>query len=105
MAGGGGGYIIMRHLLPNSMTPIIVALTFGIPTAIFIEASLSFVGVGIRPPQPSWGSMIYDGAPVVMQSAWTAAVAIACVIVTVLAASTLGDALRDRFDSRGTDAG
>ena len=50
--------LITRHMLPNALTPIIVALTFGVPQAIFTEASLSFIGVGIRPPRPSWGQMV-----------------------------------------------
>ena len=61
MSGASGSYIIRKHMLPNSLTPIIVALTFGIPTAIFIEAALSYVGVGIRPPQASWGQMVAEG--------------------------------------------
>ena len=62
VAGAGSSYIIRKHMLPNSLTPIIVALTFGIPTAIFTEAALSFVGVGIRPPQASWGQMVAEGS-------------------------------------------
>src|SRR5215212_2372562 len=62
VAGASGSYIIRKHMLPNSLTPIIVALTFGIPAAIFIEAALSYVGVGIRPPQASWGQMVAEGS-------------------------------------------
>ena len=58
VAGAGGWSIMFRHLLPNSLTPIIVALSFGIPTAIFTEAALSYVGVGIQPPDASWGNMV-----------------------------------------------
>src|SRR5919108_442252 len=53
--------LILKHLLPNSLGPIIVTLTFGIPQAIFLEAVLSFLGVGIQPPQPTWGQMVFDG--------------------------------------------
>src|SRR6478735_3813849 len=62
VAGASGRHIVTRHLLPNSLTPIIVALTFGIPTAIFTEAAISFIGVGIRPPQASWGQMVGEAA-------------------------------------------
>jgi len=57
-AGAGGVRVLSKHLLPNALTPIIVAVTFGIPEAIFTEAALSFIGVGINPPTPSWGQMV-----------------------------------------------
>jgi ABC-type dipeptide/oligopeptide/nickel transport system permease subunit len=56
--GAGFGRVLVRHVLPNSLTPIVVAVTFGIPQAIFTEAALSFIGVGINPPTPSWGQMV-----------------------------------------------
>src|SRR5690606_14234864 len=62
-AGAGPWRLITRHMLPNALTPIVVALTFGVPEAIFTEASLSFIGVGINPPRPSWGQMVGEYFP------------------------------------------
>lgn len=103
VAGAGGGYIIMRHLLPNSMTPIIVALTFGIPTAIFIEASLSFVGVGIRPPQPSWGQMVGVGQQYIQSVQHLMLFPSLAIGLTMLAFTFLGDGLRDALDVKMND--
>lgn len=103
VAGAGPGYIIMRHMLPNSMTPIIVALTFGIPTAIFIEASLSFIGVGIRPPQPSWGQMVGTGQQYIQAVQHLMLFPSIAIALTMLAFTFLGDGLRDALDVRLND--
>ncbi|MEZ4861450.1 MAG: ABC transporter permease [Caldilineaceae bacterium] len=90
--------IIMNHLLPNALTPIIVAITFGIPNAIFTEAALSFIGVGINPPTPSWGQMVGEYQQY-LRSYWYLATFPAIAIgVTMLAFSFLGDGLRDALD-------
>jgi ABC-type dipeptide/oligopeptide/nickel transport system permease subunit len=105
VAGAGTRHIILRHLLPNSLTPIIVALTFGIPTAIFTEAALSFVGVGILPPQASWGQMVGDAS----QPGYIQAVPhmlvfpVAAIGLTMLGFTFLGDGLRDALDVRSSD--
>jgi len=103
VAGAGPGYIIVRHMLPNSMTPIIVALTFGIPTAIFIEASLSFIGVGIRPPQPSWGQMVGLGQQYIRSVQHLMLFPSLAIALTMLAFTFLGDGLRDALDVRLND--
>lgn len=103
VSGAGPGYIIMRHLLPNSMTPIIVALTFGIPVAIFIEAALSFVGVGIRPPQPSWGQMVGVGQNYILSVQHLMLFPSIMIALTMLAFTFLGDGLRDALDVRQND--
>jgi oligopeptide transport system permease protein len=105
VAGASGRYIILRHLIPNSMTPIIVALTFGIPTAIFIEASISFVGVGIRPPQASWGQMVGIGSqPGYVQSdPHMLLFPVLAIGLTMLGFTFLGDGLRDALDPKGND--
>lgn len=103
VAGGGGTYIILRHMLPNSLTPIIVALTFGIPTAIFIEASLSFVGVGIRPPQPSWGQMVGVGQSYIQSVQHLMLFPCLAIAITMLAFTFLGDGLRDALDVKMND--
>jgi ABC-type dipeptide/oligopeptide/nickel transport system permease subunit len=103
VSGGTGSYIIRTHMLPNSLTPVIVALTFGIPTAIFTEASLSFVGVGIRPPQASWGQMVAEGArPGYIESdPHMLLFPVLAIGLTMLGFSFLGDGLRDALDPRG----
>ncbi len=103
VAGAGGGYIIMRHMLPNSLTPIVVALTFGIPQAIFIEASLSFIGVGIRPPQPSWGQMVGTGQAYIQSVPHLLLFPCLAIALTMLAFTFLGDGLRDALDVRMND--
>ncbi len=100
-AGANGWRLVTRHMLPNALTPIIVALTFGIPEAIFTEASLSFIGVGIKPPRPSWGQMVGLYFKY-LQSYWYLAVFPAIAIAIVMMAFTFfGDGLRDALDPRG----
>ncbi len=105
VSGANGAYIISRHLLPNSMTPIIVAATFGVPTAIFIEAALSFVGVGIRPPQASWGQMVGDASrPADIQNDPHMLIfPVIAIGLTMLGFTFLGDGLRDALDPKGND--
>jgi oligopeptide transport system permease protein len=103
VAGAGPLYIILRHMLPNSMTPIIVALTFGIPVAIFIEAALSFVGVGIRPPQASWGQMVGIGQQYIRSVQHLMLFPSIAIALTMLAFTFLGDGLRDALDVRLND--
>jgi ABC-type dipeptide/oligopeptide/nickel transport system permease subunit len=103
VAGGSGPYIIRKLMLPYSLTPIIVALTFGIPTAIFTEAALSFVGVGIRPPQASWGQMVAAGStPGYIESdPHMLLFPVLAIGLTMLGFSFLGDGLRDALDPKG----
>ena len=104
VAGGSGSYIIRKHMLPNSLTPIIVALTFGIPTAIFTEAALSFVGVGIRPPQASWGQMVAEGSNpgYIETSPHMLLFPVLAIGLTMLGFTFLGDGLRDALDPKGS---
>jgi ABC-type dipeptide/oligopeptide/nickel transport system permease subunit len=98
--GAKSGRIITKHLLPNALTPIIIALTFGIPQAIFTEAALSFIGVGISPPTPSWGQMVGE-YQTYLRSYWYLATFPSIAIgLTMLAFSFLGDGLRDALDPR-----
>jgi len=99
-AGSSPMKIILRHLVPNSLGPVIVSLTFGIPRAIFLEATLSFLGAGIVPPTPSWGVMIQQGYDSVFahpEEVLSPAIAIA---LTMLSFSFIGDGLRDSLDPR-----
>ncbi|MEJ7837512.1 MAG: ABC transporter permease [Thermomicrobiales bacterium] len=105
VCGAGGWSIMLRHLLPNSLTPIIVSLTFGIPTAIFTEASLSFVGVGIMPPNASWGQMVSVASnPGIVQAYPHILVfPVLAIAVTMLGFTFLGDGLRDALDIRSRE--
>ncbi len=105
VAGGSGWYIMLRHLLPNSLTPIIIALTFGIPTAIFTEAALSYVGVGIMPPQASWGQMVGQASQsgYVQSDPHMLLFPVLAIGLTMLGFTFLGDGLRDALDVRGND--
>jgi oligopeptide transport system permease protein len=101
MVGAGTWRIIRFHLLPNALAPIIVSLTLGIPTAIFAEASLSFLGVGINPPMPSWGQMIGRDGITNMTYYWHLAFFPAMMIaITLLGFTLMGDGLRDALDPR-----
>ena len=100
LAGGRSYQIILRHLLPNSLTPIIVAITFGIPTAIFTEATLSFFGIGINPPIPSWGQMVADGVKDFRTYWFVAFFPSTALAITMLSFTFLGDGIRDALDPR-----
>lgn len=98
--GAGDGHIICRHLLPNALGPLIVSVTFGIPHAIFTEATLSFLGLGIVPPNPSWGSMIQDGYQAIFAAPHLVLFPAMAIGITLLAFTFLGDGLRDALDPR-----
>jgi peptide/nickel transport system permease protein len=89
--------ILWRHIIPNALGPAIVAITLGVGSAILLESGMSFLGLGIQPPQPSWGNMIADGREVIVSAPWVALAPGLALIVTVLASTLLGDALRDRL--------
>ncbi len=96
--GATPGYIIRRHLIPNSVSPIIVGFVLAIPLAMMLEASLSFLGIGVPPPTPSWGQMINVGMNF-MYFYWHMAVfPTASLAITVLATTLFGDGLRDALD-------
>lgn len=98
--GAGFGRLLFRHVLPNALTPIIVAVTFGIPQAIFTEAALSFIGVGINPPTPSWGQMVGEGQQY-LRTYWHLCVFPSIAIaVTMLSFTFLGDGVRDALDPK-----
>ena len=90
--------LIIKHMLPNALTPIIVALTFGVPTAIFTEAFLSFLGIGIAPPQTSWGFMVGSNQSYLRSYPWMLLWPSAALALTMLSFTFLGDGLRDALD-------
>jgi oligopeptide transport system permease protein len=92
--------LILKHLSPNSLGPIIVTLTFGIPQAIFLEAVLSFLGVGIQPPQPTWGQMVFDGYEAIYANPTGVVFPAFAIGFTLLAFTFIGDGLRDALDPR-----
>lgn len=98
LAGAGPIYLIRRHLLPNVLPVILVSLSFAIPMAIFTEAFLSFIGMGVSPPTPSWGSMCNDGIKSLLAHPHELLFPAALISVSVLAFNMLGESLRDAMD-------
>jgi oligopeptide transport system permease protein len=92
--------LILKHLLPNALGPIIVTVVFGIPQAIFLEAALSFLGVGIQPPTPTWGQMVNDGYQAIYANPTSVVFPALAIGFTLLAFSFMGDGLRDALDPR-----
>lgn len=99
--GASSGRILLRHLIPNALGPILVSVTFGIPSAIFAEAALSYIGIGVIPPTPSWGAMINEGQPLIFFAPTQVLFPGLAIAVTMLAFTFLGDGLRDALDPRG----
>jgi peptide/nickel transport system permease protein len=98
--GGGSMRILLRHMLPNVVSPIIVVGTFGVAQMILLESSLSFLGLGVQPPTPSWGGMLNDGRPYITVAWWLTTFPGAAIMLTVLGINFVGDWLRDLLDPR-----
>lgn len=92
--------IMLKHLFPNALAPVIVSVAFGIPSAILAEATLSFIGIGIKPPTPTWGVMINEGFAVFSTTQWPVLLPAFCISIVMLAFTFLGDGLRDALDPR-----
>ena len=92
--------IILRHLIPNALGPVIVAATLGIGNTIVLEAGLSFLGLGVQPPTPSWGTMVADGRNVLLDAWWLSTFPGFAIVFTVLSFNLVGDGLRDAIDPR-----
>ena len=97
---GGGLYLASLVILPNCLSPIIVQASLGVGNAILVEAALSFLGLGVQPPAPSWGSMLAFGRSLLGQAPWYATFSGLAIFVTVLALNFLGDGLREALDPR-----
>src|SRR5213079_3399499 len=91
--------VLWRHALPNALGPAIVATTLGVGNAILLESGLSFLGLGIQPPRPSWGNMIAGGRDLIVAAPWVAIAPGLALIATVLACTLIGDTLRDQLAS------
>ena len=89
--------LLLRHVLPNAIGPAIVATTLGVGNAILLESGLSFLGLGIQPPAPSWGNMIAGGRDLLVVAPWVSLAPGIALVITVLATTTIGDAWRDRL--------
>jgi peptide/nickel transport system permease protein len=98
--GAGQGRILLLHLLPLAVAPLIVEATFGIAGAVVAEASLSFLGLGVQPPQASWGSMIQNGVAYMLVAPHLVLAPGIAILLVVLSVNLMGDALRDRLDIR-----
>lgn len=98
--GAGRTYILTHHLLPNITAPLIVQISLSLSTAILLESALSFLGLGVQPPNPSWGNMLSSARKVMMFAPWTAVYPGLAIVLLVLGFNLLGDGLRDILDPR-----
>ena len=98
--GANTNRIMLKHLIPNSMAPILVTMTLTIPNAIFTEAFLSFIGLGLTPPLASWGTMANDGLPAIRYYPWRLFFPAVFISLTIFAFNVVGDGLRDALDPR-----
>lgn len=90
--------LLWRHVLPNALTPVIVAAALGVGNAIMLEGGLSFLGLGVQPPTPSWGTMIASGRDTLVNAPWVAAAPGLALVLVVVACTLLGDALGDALE-------
>jgi len=104
VVGASAPRIVLRYMLPNALAPLTVLATFGVATAILLEASLSFLGLGVRPPTPSWGNILFDAqSPTVLSDMpWLWLAPGLAIAITVLAVNFVGDGIRDAIDPRAT---
>lgn len=100
LAGAGSVRIILMHILPNALAPVLVSATLGIAGAILVESSLSFLGLGVQPPFPSWGNMLMEGKDVLEIAPWLPLYPGLAILITVLGYNLLGESLRDILDPR-----
>ena len=101
--GAGDLRLLVRHILPNALAPVIVAATLGVGHVVIVEAGLSYLGIGVQQPQPSWGNIIQEGGDQVASMWWMSLFPGLLIVVTVMAFTALGDALRDASDPRQLD--
>lgn len=98
--GASNTRIIFRHMLPNSLAPVIVSVVLGIASAVLLESSLSFLGLGVQPPEPSWGNILTAGKANIEIAWWLSVFPGIAILVTVLSYNLLGEGLRDALDPR-----
>jgi peptide/nickel transport system permease protein len=95
--------IIFRHILPNAMSPVLVSATLGVAGAILTESALSFLGIGVQPPTPSWGNMLIAGKQTLGTAWWLSVFPGLAILLTVLGYNLLGEGIRDAMDPRIKD--
>lgn len=100
LAGSGTTHILFHHILPNAVAPVLVSATLGVAGAILVESSLSFLGLGVQPPTPSWGNMLMEGKDVLEIAPWLSIFPGMAILLTVLGYNLLGESLRDILDPR-----
>ena len=98
--GAGALRVVFRHILPNAMGPVLVAMTLGIPAAILTESGLSFLGLGVQPPYATWGNILNDGKDVLEIAWWMTLFPGLAILVTVLSYNLMGEGIRDALDPR-----
>jgi peptide/nickel transport system permease protein len=98
--GASGFRIVWRHILPNAMAPVLVAMTLGIPAAILTESGLSFLGLGVQPPFATWGNILNEGKDTIEIAWWLSFYPGVAILVTVLSYNLLGEGIRDALDPR-----
>lgn len=98
--GAGNMRLIFRHILPNALSPVFVAATFGIAGAILTESGLSFLGLGVQPPNPSWGNILTSGKDNIEVAWWLSVFPGLAILITVLSYNLMGEGLRDALDPR-----
>jgi len=104
-AGATGFRVIWRHILPNALAPVLVAMTLGIPAAILTESGLSFLGIGVPPPHATWGNILNEGKETIEIGWWLSVYPGLAILVTVLSYNLLGEGIRDALDPRLRQAG
>jgi len=98
--GAGSARVIFRHVLPNAAAPIIVSAALGVGNVLLLEASLSFLGIGVKPPDPTWGNMIADNAPSIYTAPWSTLFPGLAISLVVLSLNAVADGVRDALDPR-----
>ena len=100
LAGASTTRLLFVHILPNALAPVLVSATLGVAGAILVESSLSFLGLGVQPPDASWGNMLMDGKNTLEIAPWLSLYPGLAILITVLGYNLLGESLRDLLDPR-----
>lgn len=100
LAGCSSARVLLLHILPNAMAPVLITATLGVAGAILTESGLSFLGLGVQPPTPSWGNMLMDGKAAIETAPWLSIYPGLAILITVLGYNLLGESLRDMLDPR-----
>jgi len=103
--GAGAMRVIFKHILPNAMAPVLVAMTLGIPAAILTESGLSFLGLGVQPPYATWGNILNDGKDLITYAWWLTLYPGLAILITVLSYNLVGEGIRDALDPRLRQSG